>query len=75
MDEFTLREELLKGEDSTRQFERQIDGQEHLAKEIVVFLNTRGGRIFIGVDDDGSIAGPMTDAVITLANTVSNACS
>ncbi len=75
MDEFTLREELLKGEDSTRQFKRQIDGQDHLAKEIVAFLNTRGGRIFVGVDDDGSIAGLSTDAVIALANTVSNACS
>jgi ATP-dependent DNA helicase RecG len=75
MDEFTLREELLKGEDSTRQFKRQIDGQDHLAKEIVAFLNTRGGRIFVGVDDDGSIVGLSTDAVLALANTVSNACS
>jgi predicted HTH transcriptional regulator len=75
MDEFTLREELLKGEDSTRQFKRQIDGQDHLAKEIVAFLNTRGGRIFVGVDDDGSIAGVSGAAVASLANTVSNACS
>jgi ATP-dependent DNA helicase RecG len=75
MDEFTLREELLKGEDSTRQFKRQIDGQDHLAKEIVAFLNTRGGRIFVGVDDDGSIAGVSGVVVASLANTVSNACS
>jgi ATP-dependent DNA helicase RecG len=75
MDEFTLREELLKGEDSTRQFKRQIDWQDHLAKEIVAFLNTRGGRIFVGVDDDGSIAGVSGVVVASLANTVSNACS
>lgn len=75
MDEFTLREELLKGEDSTRQFKRQIDGQDHLAKEIVAFLNTRGGRIFVGVDDDGTIAGLSPEAVGSFANTISNACS
>jgi ATP-dependent DNA helicase RecG len=75
MDEFTLREELLKGEDSTRQFKRQIDGQDHLAKEIVAFLNTRGGRIFVGVDDDGGIAGVPPVALASLANLVSNTCS
>lgn len=75
MDEFTLREELLKQEDSTRQFKRQIDGQDHLAKEIVAFLNTRGGRIFVGVDDDGNIVGLPAEKVSSLANLVSNTCS
>ncbi len=75
MDEFTLREELLKQEDSTRQFKRQIDGQDHLAREIVAFLNTRGGRIFVGVEDDGSIVGVPPESVGFLANLVSNCCS
>lgn len=75
MDEFTLREELLKREDSTRQFKRQIEGQDHLAKEIVAFLNTRGGRIYVGVDDDGNIVGVRPEVISSLANLVSNACS
>lgn len=75
MDEFTLREELLKGEDSVRQFKRQIDGQDHLAREIVAFLNTRGGRIFVGVEDDGSIAGVAPDVMARLPNLISNTCS
>ncbi|MGF1529778.1 MAG: RNA-binding domain-containing protein [Puniceicoccaceae bacterium] len=75
MDEFNLREVLLKGEDSTRQFKRQINGQDHLAKEIVAFLNTRGGRIFVGVEDDGSISGITPEASLSLANTISNACT
>ena len=75
MDEFTLREELLNSEDSTRQFKRQIDSQDHLAREIVAFLNTRGGRIFVGVEDDGSIVGMTPESVSSLANLVSNACS
>jgi len=75
MDEFTLREELLKGEDSTRQFKRQIDSHDHMAKEIVAFLNTRGGRIFVGVDDDGIIVGVPPEALASLASLVSDACS
>jgi ATP-dependent DNA helicase RecG len=75
MDEFTLREELLKHEDSTRQFKRQIDGQDHLAREIVAFLNTRGGRIFVGVEDDGTIVGVPPETVVSLANLISNCCS
>lgn len=75
MDEFTLREELLKKEDSTRQFKRQIDGQDHLAREIVAFLNTRGGKIMVGVEDDGSIVGVPTQTVASLTNLISNCCS
>lgn len=75
MDEFTLREELLKKEDSIRQFKRQIDGQDHLASEIVAFLNTRGGKIYVGVEDDGEICGVSPEGVDALANTISNACS
>ena len=75
MDEFTLREELLKREDSTRQFKRQIDSQDHLSSEIVAFLNSRGGKIFVGVEDDATIRGLSSHEVDTLANTISNACS
>jgi len=75
MDEFTLREELLKREDSTRQFKRQIDSQDHLSSEIVAFLNSRGGRIYVGVEDDATILGLSPNEVDALANTISNACS
>lgn len=75
MDEFTLREEILKGEDSVRQFKRQVDSQDTLAAEIVAFLNTRGGKIFIGVDDDGTICGLPPVEMHPMENLVSNACS
>ncbi len=75
MDEFTVREELLKGEDSTRQFKRQLDSQDHLAKEVVAFLNTRGGEIYVGVEDDGSVSGVAAEALHNLPNLISNACS
>lgn len=76
MDEFTLREELLKKEDSIRQFKRKLDNQDDLAVEIVAFLNTRGGRIFVGVEDDGSITGvPSGEIGQKFENTISNSCS
>ena len=32
---------------------------DHLDKEIVAFLNARGGVIYIGVDDQGKSSEPM----------------
>jgi ATP-dependent DNA helicase RecG len=76
MDEFTLRQELLNGEDSTRQFKRHLPGRSDLAKEITAFLNTRGGRMFVGVDDDGTICGVQPeDLGQVFDNAISNACS
>lgn len=76
MDEYELREILLRGEDSEHQFKRKFDpkddrDKEKFAAETIAFLNTRGGRIFVGVDDDGSICGVDED----LDNFISNTCS
>jgi ATP-dependent DNA helicase RecG len=71
MDEFELREILLRGEDSEHQFKRELDTQDKLAAEIVAFLNSRGGRIFVGVDDDGTIAGVSS----AMDNLISNVCN
>ena len=75
MDEVTLREELLKGEDSTRQFKRQLNSAAHLAEELVAFLNSKGGRTFVGVDDDGSIRGVSQPQLGPLNSLISNACT
>jgi len=57
MEEFELRNQILLGEDSTRQFKREPSADAKMAGEIVAFANSGGGRIFIGVQKDGSIAG------------------
>lgn len=76
MDEYALREELLQGEDSTRQFKRHLPDRHDLPKEIIAFLNTRGGRLIIGVEDDGSICGiPGSDLGSRFDNAISNACT
>jgi ATP-dependent DNA helicase RecG len=57
MEEFELRNQILLGEDSTRQFKREPVADAKMAGEIVAFANSGGGRIFVGVEKDGSIQG------------------
>jgi ATP-dependent DNA helicase RecG len=57
MEEFELRNQILLGEDSTRQFKREPSADAKMAGEIVAFANSGGGRIFVGVEKDGTIAG------------------
>ncbi|MGA1871940.1 MAG: RNA-binding domain-containing protein [bacterium] len=56
-----LKDELLElianGENSGIEFKRDDMRPEDLAKEIVALANFQGGRIFIGVEDDGTISG------------------
>lgn len=48
---------IANGEHSGLEFKRDDVRPEQLAKEIVAFLNFKGGRILLGVDDDGTISG------------------
>lgn len=59
MDELELRKLVLKGEDTTLEFKRRdkIEDIHDLAAECVAFLNKRGGKILLGVGDDGDIQG------------------
>lgn len=57
MDEFELRNQILLGEDSKRQFKRTLSTDPKMAGEIVAFANSGGGRVFIGVEKDGTIVG------------------
>jgi predicted HTH transcriptional regulator len=45
------------GEGIDREFKRKFSSPEKIAKELIAFANTRGGYLFFGVDDDGSIRG------------------
>lgn len=49
---------IANGENSGVEFKRDDDLRpEQLAKEVVALANFRGGRILIGVDDDGAVGG------------------
>ncbi len=60
-----LKSELLEiisnGENSGVEFKRDDLRSEQLAKEIVAFANFEGGRILLGVEDDGSVTGIQRD--------------
>ncbi|MDL1977097.1 MAG: putative DNA binding domain-containing protein [Deltaproteobacteria bacterium] len=56
-----LRSELLEiianGENSGVEFKRDDIRPEQLGKEVVALANLHGGRILLGVEDDGSVSG------------------
>ena len=56
-----LKTELLEiisnGENSRVEFKRDDIRPEQFAREIVAFLNSYGGRVLLGVEDDGKITG------------------
>ncbi len=50
-------EMIENGESLTVEFKQRFSSYEKIAKEMIAFANTRGGFLFIGVDDDKSIYG------------------
>ncbi len=66
---------LSRGEDSRQQFKTDINNADALAAEIVAFSNTAGGRIFIGVNDDGSARGLSGADVARLNILIANVAS
>lgn len=70
-----LLEIIARDEDSQHQFKANVTNEMALAQEMVAFSNARGGRIFIGVADDGRIVGLTRSDMGRLSNLVSNAAS
>lgn len=52
-----LQEIITNGENSGIEFKRDDIRPEQLAKEIVAMVNFQGGRVLLGVEDDGSVSG------------------
>ena len=70
-----LIEIIARAEDSKHQFKADVKNEISLAQEFVAFSNTLGGKIFIGISDDGKISGLTRKDMERLANLVSNAAS
>ena len=68
-------EQIALGEDSARQFKADVRNAESLASEMAAFANAEGGRIFIGVADDGSTPGLLREDVSRINQLISNAAS
>ncbi len=67
--------QIALGEDSTRQFKADVKNPESLASEMVAFANEDGGRIFIGVADDGSANGLSAADVRRVNQLIGNVAS
>jgi len=52
---------ILEGEGVTLDFKKTITSCEKIAKTMVSFANNKGGRLLIGVDDDGTIRGVKSE--------------
>jgi len=66
---------ITRGEDSRHQFKRDATNADGLAAELAAFANSGGGWLFLGVNDDGSIAGLDAADVRRLNQLLSNAAS
>jgi len=55
---------IQEGEGLQQDFKKTISSQIKIAKTIVSFANTQGGRIIIGVNDQGKITGIKSDEEI-----------
>ncbi len=75
MKETELQVILARGEDSHHQFKRNFTNADALASELIAFANSVGGRLFIGVTDDGKLSGLKTADVARLNQLLSNASS
>lgn len=66
---------LAQGEDSKNQFKKNFTNVDALAAELVAFSNKVGGKIFIGVDDDGVIIGLKVEDIQRINQLLSNTAS
>lgn len=74
MEAIELIELIARGEDSRTQFKQSQDvtNAKSLAGEIVAFTNSKGGRILIGVDNNGSITGLSADDIRRINQLIAN---
>jgi ATP-dependent DNA helicase RecG len=75
MDAKELMAVLDRGEDSSRQFKANVLNGLSFAQELVALSNANGGEVYIGVADDGSVAGLAKKDISRLNQLVSNAAS
>ena len=52
---------ILQGEGSRLDFKKTITSTEKIAKSLVAFANNKGGKLLIGVADDGAIKGVKSE--------------
>ena len=72
MEAIELIELIGRGEDSRTQFKQTITNPESVAGDFVAFSNSKGGRILIGVNDQGTVVGLSADDIRRINQLISN---
>lgn len=72
MQAIELIELIGRGEDSRTQFKQTITNPESLAGDLVAFSNSKGGRIVIGVNDQGAVIGLSANDIRRINQLLSN---
>lgn len=72
MEAIELIELIGRGEDSHTQFKQTVTNPESVAGDLVAFSNSKGGRIVIGVNDQGTVVGLTMDDIRRINQLVSN---
>jgi len=71
-----IKELISNGEGIKVEFKQRFSTHNKIAKEIIAFANTKGGLLFFGIDDDGSIYGVESEKEIAelIKETAENYC-
>ncbi len=65
---------IVQGEHRQQDFKFGVDNAQKLARSVSAFANTVGGRLIIGVADDGTIAGVSTEEEVFMMTRAAYSC-
>ncbi|WP_121969722.1 RNA-binding domain-containing protein [Leptolyngbya sp. BC1307] len=68
----TLIEQIQQGEGKTLELKAQLPRHDQIAKTVVAFANTSGGKLVIGVDDERQVVGLAETDVLDLQDRVAS---
>jgi len=75
MKDYELEQLLSRGEDTKTQFKENITNPKQLAEEFVAFSNSLGGKLILGVADEGIVKGLSSEDIRRLNQMISNVAS
>lgn len=75
MKDYEIENILSRGEDTKTQFKENINNPQKLAAEFVAFSNSLGGKLILGVTDEGIVKGLNSDDIRRLNQMISNVAS
>ncbi|MBX9597591.1 MAG: putative DNA binding domain-containing protein [Burkholderiales bacterium] len=68
----SLIEQIALGESKTLELKQELPSSEQIARTILAFANTSGGKLVIGVDDQRQIIGIATDDIFALQDKITS---